>query len=545
VTVAFSDWDGDGDQDLFPSFSDGPYMGHIVFYENTTTPDGRLTFEDRGPLYAGSGASRQPLGGPFFACPTFVDFDRDGKRDILVTRHNHVYIHRNLGSDGSQEIRLAEGIAIKAGGQEIEFDTPRVDLADIDGDGDPDLFVATKPGPVYLYENLDDSLDRSRPSFGEARVVAYEKRYYIADAHTGVKVADFTGDGLLDFVVGRFWERVAMDDPGEARDFGRLYENVGTKVAPRFERRGASSGAPYTECFQRCDAIRQNCVRAVDWDNDGRTDLLAGDTDGFIWFFRNEANQLYPVFTNRGRQKLANHEFLDLSGSGGHARPGVCDWNNDGKKDLVVADGNGRLTWFENVGTDEAAALAPGRRIEAAGGPIDRGGRSSVLVCDWNTDGRKDVIFADADDGYVFFENTGSDASPELAAPRPLGLAMYTRPNLGSFVDWDGDGIKDFIGCNFENTIRLYRNIGSAKPGSLPRFASTDGRPIVHQWTADWSIMMFSGADAVDWNGDGDIDILTGQGHGDSGLRFFERDFIECMENHTHPTITIERIERR
>ena len=31
------------------------------------------------------------------------------------------------------------------------------------------------------------------------------------------------------------------------------------------------------------------------------------------------------------------------------------------------------------------------------------------------------------------------------------------RPNLGSFVDWDGDGKKDLIGCEFEHIVRLYR----------------------------------------------------------------------------------------
>jgi hypothetical protein len=52
---------------------------------------------------------------------------------------------------------------------------------------------------------------------------------------------------------------------------------------------------------------------------------------------------------------------------------------------------------------------------------------------------------------------------------------------------------------------------------------------------------MTSGADAVDWNGDGDLDLLTGQGHAGSSLRFFERDYLVDSKNRTFPTVTVER----
>jgi hypothetical protein len=535
MTVTLYDWDGDGDGDLFASFADGPYNGQIAYFENTTTPGGHITFADRGPIKTQSGASLYQ--GAWFPAITFIrDWDGDGDNhlDALVSTNNSCYLHRNVRLSGSSMI-TDNPVAIQAGGADIVLSNPRFDAADIDGDGDLDLFAGTQPGPIYMFLNTDTTVPRRNPTFATGQVIAFADPIYIGDAHSAVKVADFTGDGLPDFVVGRFWERVPVATPEAPRDYGALYENVGTPTAPQFIRRDASSGAPYTEGFQMCDAIRQNDVRACDWNNDGKKDLIAADTDGHLWYFRNLNNNLFPFFAT-GERIYANGQVLSTQDNGGYARHDICDWNNDGRKDLLVADGGGWVRLFLNSGTDAAPVFGAGQRLSAAGSPIARGGRASVLACDWNNDGKKDLVFADQDNGYVWFRNTGSDASPVLAAAQSLGLNYYTRPNLGSFVDWDGDGKKDFIACCFENDARFYKNTGSGAAGTTPTFSNLDGVIIVQPFT---STQMVSGADAIDWRGDGDLDILTGQGHGGSGLRFYERDYINDFVNDTYPTVTV------
>jgi len=133
-----------------------------------------------------------------------------------------------------------------------------------------------------------------------------------------------------------------------------------------------------------------------------------------------------------------------------------------------------------------------------------------------------------------------TDEDPRFAPARRLKLKDYQRPNLGSFVDWDGDGRRDLITCQFEHSIRLYRNEGLGPPGTGPKFANRDGITLVKPY----SIMMISGVDAVDFNGDGDLDILTGQGHGGSRLRFYERDYIEDCLNETHPIVQITALQQ-
>ena len=225
-----------------------------------------------------------------------------------------------------------------------------------------------------------------------------------------------------------------------------------------------------------------------------------------------------------GERIRVGKEPLSVAASGGHARFDVVDWNNDGQKDLIVADGNGTVTLFPDRESNSKAVLARGQSLAAGGKPIQIGGRASVLACDWDSDGRKDLLLADSE-GCYFCRNVGTDGEPLLKLPDALQFGgkrvSYIRPNLGTFVDWDADGKRDFIGCHFENSIRLYHNVGDAR--GEPRFADSAGVVILQ----GESPQMISGADVLDWNGDGDLDLLTGQGHGGSGLRFYERDWIE------------------
>jgi len=134
--------------------------------------------------------------------------------------------------------------------------------------------------------------------------------YELADVYSKIHVADWNGDGLKDLLVGH-------------NDRIILYKNIGSKSSPKLTAPVKINGnfpsrpSPYI----------------VDWDHDGKNDLLVGSDEAKVFFYRN-------VGTNK-EPKLAIGKQLILKGInpiGYRYRVAVTDWNNDGKLDLLVGN---------------------------------------------------------------------------------------------------------------------------------------------------------------------------------------------------------------
>ncbi len=71
----------------------------------------------------------------------------------------------------------------------------------------------------------------------------------------------------------------------------------------------------------------------------------------------------------QGVMLKAADEFIDVKV--GHLVPHVTDWNNDGKKDMIMGQfSGGSITLFKNIGTDEAPVFGEGEKLHAGGKPI-------------------------------------------------------------------------------------------------------------------------------------------------------------------------------
>jgi hypothetical protein len=105
-----------------------------------------------------------------------------------------------------------------------------------------------------------------------------------------------------------------------------FYKNIGTKADPTF-------AAPVVlKDIVDGEAILRAAPYVVDWDGDGKRDLLVSNDNGKVFFLRNVGTNDKPVFAKQEEMKLPGME------DGIRVRVCVVDWNNDGKPDLVAGN---------------------------------------------------------------------------------------------------------------------------------------------------------------------------------------------------------------
>jgi hypothetical protein len=198
-----------------------------------------------------------------------VDLDGDGRPDILSgSWPGEIYFFRRL-ADGSfaapQRLKTASGKPLNVGSASVPF------AFDWDGDGKPDLIVGTVSGEVFFVPNVGT---RAKPAFGGPKpLTAGGKPIRVEHGDAAPVVADWDGDGKADLVVGAGDGSVVW------------FRNEGTAREPRLAAARVlvpPSPSPWADDRARGPAdwgVRvKPCV--VDFDGDGRPDLLLGDLCG-------------------------------------------------------------------------------------------------------------------------------------------------------------------------------------------------------------------------------------------------------------------------
>jgi len=254
----------------------------------------------------------------------------------------------------------------------------------------------------------------------------------------------------------------------------------------------------------------------VDYNLDGIKDLLVGTLEGNIMCYSNTGSDSTPQFTE---QHLLTSEGKKVIDVGTHAAPFMIDYNNDGRSDLLVGNGDGSLLYYANQGSNADPFFTSPEAIENVYGmPLAVESHAKPFLIDWDGDNKKDILLGSGRGTIHYYHNEGSDQYPLFSSPQlvktgegPLTVESHASPFV---ADWDGDGRKDLLVGDGEGYTHLFRN--STTSGEGPHLFKDR---IVILDNQELMVDGFSSPFLIDWNQDGKHELLLGSSSG--GIDYF------------------------
>jgi hypothetical protein len=419
----------------------------------------------------------------------FADIDGDGDLDLfIIDKDTTLNYYKNTGSASAPVFvmysRRYENLNIKNWFQFI----------DIDNDNDKDLFSGGDSQHVRYYKNIGTPINASF-SFQSYAVKTDLNQFIISEAACVPVFADMDADNDFDFFTGAstgkitYYENIGNINSFNFRfitDFYKGIEIIGGADDPRH---GASS------------------ITFGDIDGDNDKDLYWGDLFGISIYF----------IKNTGTPQNFNWNVIDTFSppptpyiSGGFNMPGVYDMDNDGRNDffigvLIGSKSINNFIYYHNNGPVNNPSFA--KITENFILSADIGSTSCPTFGDIDNDGDKD-LFVGCDRSVGFFRNTGSASSPAYtlvtdSLPLNVPFNFNYAPAIG---DLDGDNKKDMVlGYYATAKLRFFKNTG------------TVSNPVFTYQSSQLDTMNLSQSSApclADLDNDGDLDILAGNSSG-------------------------------
>ena len=260
--------------------------------------------------------------------------------------------------------------------------------ADMNGDQLADLVVGVKTsagtGKIRIYYNTGS---QESPRFEASQFLQADGSDLEVPASgcLGVypRVFDWNRDGLSDLVLGHADGTISWA------------ANIGSAETPVF-----GSFFAVQVIGTDLDVGDRATFDIVDWSNDGRYDLIVGNLAGDIQVLLNQADTGPALFASLDSVRDADGMAINVAG--GRASISVVDLDADGKNDIVAGNTDGQLVYYRNIGTDASPRLVAGEMLVADSGVIDLDGtpRSRPFATDYNGDGLTDLLVG-SQDGMV------------------------------------------------------------------------------------------------------------------------------------------------
>ena len=281
-----------------------------------------------------------------------IDIDGDFDMDFILgdVSFNNLNLLINGGDSQNanmvfvnQQFPIGHGSIINA---EINS-FPAAFYVDINNDEAKDLVVC--PNTENNSENFESIMVFLNTSENQNLSFEFSQNNFLQDntldfgSGAYPSTIDYNNDGLKDLIIGNY----SYFNNSEPTSQLALLRNIGSQNEPVFEVIDRDFGGLSSIAL---DNILNTNVKGLfptfgDLDNDGDIDMILGDSNGKIHYFKNNANvNQNAVFV------LENINFFDID-VGQHSAPFLYDINDDELFDLIIGQLDGSITYFENTGT--------------------------------------------------------------------------------------------------------------------------------------------------------------------------------------------------
>jgi len=395
-----------------------------------------------------------------------ADFNGDGRPDLLVANSssNSFSVLLDTTPPGATTPSYAGAVSVTIGNTPLA-----VAVADINGDGKPDVVVAnTGDDTVTLFLNAT-APGAQLPTFGGKQTLA------VGASPVAIAVGDFDGDGKPDLATANY----------DSSTSTVLLNRTGTGTfVPAF-----AAGVEFTTGYF------PRSIASADINGDGRVDLVvASSAQSTLSLLLNATPAGAGAAVFAPKQDINAPSFVDAVA--------VADINGDGKPDL------GWTSVFDNS-VCVAANITPagaGTPIFAAAVTIPVDNQATALkFVDLNGDGKPDLVAGNASQRRLsVLLNVTAPGSSTPAFADAHGFDAAFAPDSIAAADVDGNGRMDVISVgDLEDEVSVLLNVTAADSSgasfSAPQKLDAGHYPY--------------GAIAADFNLDGMPDLVSVNGN--------------------------------